>query len=310
MRRRLLLVTILTLTAWTATAAPDQPAHPTPLPPWAERVRAALARDGTMMPGEVFRIAVARSDLKVTRDRVPLSPRFAYTSWTSIMPVGKHGEVMVMGDLVLTPAEVDPVLRALLKGKMRVTALHNHLKGETPRLMFLHYDGKGSAPELAATIREALALTASPHYETSQELVSEIEAPAPDLVAAFEQVQQALGRDGKIAGKVLQLSFPRLEPVRCENVELPPSMGTATQLNFQPVGSQLAATGDFVLTDDELQPVLQALASGGISIEAIHNHMTHEKPTLKFVHFYAQGSVQTLTTTLRAALDQVAVKRS
>ena len=279
------------------------------LPSWAASVRAILAREGTLQAGDVFRVAVARSDLKVVREGVALEPRFAYTSWTAVMPMGKGGEVMVMGDLVLTPKEVDPVMRRLLKGGMRVTALHNHLKGETPRVMFLHYDGKGLVSSLAVTIKEALALTSSPRYEPPQELVQDMETTPPDLMAAYEQVQKILGREGKTVRKVLQVSFPRAEPVRCEDMDLPPAMGTSTQINFQPAGAGLAATGDFVLTDDELQPLLQTLALGGISVEAIHNHMTHEKPPLKFVHFFAQGPGETVAAALRAALDQTAIKR-
>jgi uncharacterized protein DUF1259 len=290
---------------------PNPPASqaPQPLPSWAASVRAILSREGTMQPGDVFRVAVARSDLRVIREGLVLEPRFAYTSWTAVMPMGKSGEVMAMGDLVLTTAEVDPVMRRLLKGGMRVTALHNHLKGENPRLMFLHYDGKGLPSSLAVTIKEALALTSSPHYEPPQELVQDMEAMPPELTAAYEQVQKTLGREGKIFRKVLQVSFPRVESIRCDNMELPPAMGTATQFNFQPAGTGLAATGDFVLTDDELQPVLQTLALGGIAVEAIHSHMTHEKPTLKFVHFFAQGPAESVATALRAALDQTAVKR-
>jgi len=284
-----------------------KPPEATPqLPTWAKSVRDILSREGTMQPGDVFRVAVARSDLTVVRDEVTLEPRFAYTSWIAVMPMGKEGEVMVMGDMVLTTKEVDPVMRRLLKGGLRVTALHNHLNGENPRLMYLHYDGMGQVSPLAETIKEALALTSAPRSEPSQ---GPKEATPPELMAAFEQVQKILGREGKIARKVLQVSFPRADPIQCEGMDLPPAMGTATQINFQPAGAGLAATGDFVVTDDELQPLLQALARGGISVEAIHSHMTHEKPTLKFVHFFAQGPAETVAKALRTALDQTAVKR-
>ena len=291
------------------TANPPTPETPPKLPPWAASVRAILSREGTMQPGDVFRVAVARSDLSVVREGVTLEPRFAYTSWTAVMPMGKGGEVMMMGDLVLTTKEVDPVIRQLLKGGLRVTALHNHLNGESPRLMYLHYEGEGPVSSLAVTIKQALALTASPRYEPSQELVQDMEAAPPALMAAYEQVQKTLGREGKIVRKVLQVSFPRVEPIRCRGMDLPPAMGTATQINFQPAGAGLAATGDFVLTDDELQPLLQALALGGVSVEAIHSHMTHEKPTLKFVHFFAQGPAETVAAALRAGLDQTAIQR-
>ena len=293
----------------TSTANPPTTEAPPKLPSWAETIQTVLSREGTMQPGEVFRLAVPRSDLSVVREGVALEPRFAYTSWTAVMPMGKEGEVMVMGDMVLTSKEVDPVMRRLLKGGMQVTALHNHLNGENPRLMYLHYGGEGPVSALAVTIKETLALTSSPRYQPSKGLVQGMEATPPELIAAYEEVQKILGREGKIAGKVLQVSFPRVEPIQCEGMDLPPAMGTATQINFQPAGAGLAATGDFVLTDDELQPLLQALARGGISVEAIHSHMTHEKPTLKFVHFFAQGPAETVAKVLRTALDQTAVKR-
>jgi hypothetical protein len=92
---------------------------------------------------------------------------------------------------------------------------------------------------------------------------------------------------------------------------MPPAMGLATAINFQPLGGNRAAiTGDFVMIASEVDAVQRALRAGGISITALHSHLTDEQPRLLFMHFWAVGDATTLARGLRSALDQMAVKRS
>jgi hypothetical protein len=88
-------------------------------------------------------------------------------------------------------------------------------------------------------------------------------------------------------------------------VDIPPSMGVAMPLNFQPSGNGKAAmTGDFILAAEEVNPVIRALRNNGINVTAIHNHMLTEEPRLFFLHFWADDDAIKLASGLRAALDK------
>lgn len=293
---------------WISGAALSAPDDAGKFPYWASILDQVLARPGTLHPDGVYRVGISRSDLRVSRKGVPIERPMALTCWEAYRRIGKTDELMVMGDLVLLPSEVSLVVKKLLESGLQVTALHNHLVGEEPRLMYLHYEGRGSARVLASRLREALALTAIPRYQSATDLI-EAREPNEKTMNAYRQIEQILGQEGRLVEKVLQVSFPRAEPVKCGKIEVPPSMGTAIALHFQPSPAGVAATGDFVLTDDEVMPVLQALRLGNIDVEAIHSHMLHETPTLKFVHFWAEGPAEKVAVALRAALDQVAIKR-
>jgi len=110
---------------------------------------------------------------------------------------------------------------------------------------------------------------------------------------------------------VYQESVPRADHIMEHGTEIPPSMGVATAINFQPTGSGKAAiTGDFVMTAPEVNIVIRELTSHGIAVGALHSHMLDETPRLFFMHFWAIDDVSALATGLRAALDAMNVKRA
>jgi hypothetical protein len=267
---------------------------------WAALDR-AIGRPGKAQPGEVEKYSFPRSDLKVTVGDVTVKPALALGSWVAFKRTGSGGEAMAMGDLVLTEAEVPGVLAKLQAGGIQQTALHNHLQHESPRVMYLHVEGRGDPVKLGETIRSALATTATP-------------PPSPPAAgAAFEldtaALGQALQRHGSVTGGVYQVSVPRAAPVQAEGGEIPPAMGVATAINFQPTGGGKAAiTGDFVLTADEVNPVLRTLRERSIAVTALHSHMLSEEPRLLFMHFWANDDALRLARGLRAALDQTRSK--
>lgn len=266
------------------------------------RVDQALGRTGTTQPDGVRRYAFPRSDLKVTLDGVGVKPALALGSWIAFMPAGD--QAMVMGDVVLTHDEVNPVLSQLLAGGLTVTALHNHLLRSAPATMYMHVSGHGDPKKLAATLRSALARTGTP-------MTPPLKAPEAKLDLDTATLDQIMGASGKVNGAVYQFSFPRAEQVSGGNMPAPASMGTATAINFQPTGGGKAAiTGDFVLTAAEVDPVLRALRSNGIEVTALHNHMLDDSPRLFFMHFWANDDARKLARGLRAALDSTAVRRT
>jgi hypothetical protein len=267
-------------------------------------VEQALGRAGTLLPGDVYKVSFPRSDLTVTLDGVTIKPALAFGSWAAFKEIG-GGHAMAMGDLVLLESEVTPVMDALQKGGIEQSALHNHLIGESPHVMYMHFDGHGDAAALARTLHDALALTKTPMGATGPPPLT---PPAIDLPTA--DLDRIIGRPGKIAGGTYQFAVPRAEKIMEHGAEVPPSMGMAIPLNFQPTGNGHAAiTGDFVLIATEVNPVIRILRKGGIAVTAIHSHMLEENPRLFFMHFWANDDATKLATTLRTALAAMNVKK-
>jgi hypothetical protein len=264
-------------------------------------VAEALGRAGAVQAGDVYKVGFPRSDLAVTLDGVSIKPALALGSWIAFKESG-GGKAMTMGDLVLLPAEVNPVIAELQKGGIEQSALHNHLIDETPRVMYMHFSGHGDAVALARTLHTALSLTATPMGPASPPSTAPLDLPVGDL-------DRIIGHPGKANGGVDQFSVPRAERITEHGMEIPPSMGTATAVNFQPLGEGRAAiTGDFVMIASEVNPVIRALQKGGVRVTAIHSHMLEEQPRLFFMHFWAAGDAIKLATTVRSALDQMHTK--
>lgn len=275
--------------------------------PWETAIATALGKQGAEMPGGVYRIGLPRSDLNVTIDGVTLKPSLALGSWVAFMREGKSGEVMLMGDLVLTDPEVNPVMKRLVEGGIQITALHNHLLNSTPHTMYMHIAGHGDAAKLASTVHAALLLSKTPFPAAN---ASTPAAAATSLDLDTAAIDQALGHKGKIDGGVYKVSVSRADTPREGGMVIPDAMGTGIGINFQPTGNGRAAiAGDLVLTASEVNPVLRALRANGIEVEALHNHMLDDEPRLFFMHFWANDNAVKLARGLRAALDKMNVRR-
>jgi Domain of Unknown Function (DUF1259) len=267
----------------------------------------ALGKPGTVQADGVYKIGLPRTDLHVKVGDVEVKPTLALGSWVAFRKM--VAETMVMGDLVLTEDEVAPVMGALQDGKIEITALHNHLLNETPRVMYMHVSGQGDALKLAQALHTALALTKTPLVGASGP------APAEQIDLDINQLDQILGHAGKANGGVYQFAVPRSEKIAEGEISrgaepIPASMGLATALNFQPTGAGRAAiTGDFVLLSSEVNPVIATLRANGISVTAIHSHMLDDSPHLFFMHFWANDDSLKLAHGLRAALDKTNSQR-
>jgi hypothetical protein len=255
----------------------------------------AIGREGTAQ-GEVYRVSFPRTDLTVTLGGVTIKPGLALGGWIAFKKAG--ADAIAHGDLVLLQDEINPVISKLQDGGIEITALHNHLINESPHVMYLHVWGQGNEVELARKIGAAVALTKIPAPAPPPTA----QAAAPDFDA--DAIQKALGRTGTVTNGVLAVSFPRPEKITMMGMELPPSMGMATAMSFQSAGNgRVAATGDFVMIGDEVNPVARALRQHGIMIAALHNHMIHGTPELYFMHFWAVDTADRVAAGLRAAVD-------
>jgi biotin operon repressor len=207
------------------------------------------------------------------------------------------------GDLVLVEDEVAPVMAKLQAGGIDISALHNHVLHESPRVMYMHIAGHGNAVKLAQAIHDALTETGTP-AETP------VTSTSQKIDLDTDKIDQALGRKGKDNGGIYQFAVPRAETIRDHGMETPASMGTSTAINFQPTGDGKAAiTGDFVLLGTEVNPVISALRENGIQVTALHSHMLSEEPRLFFMHFWANDDAVKLAQGLEAALDKTNSKK-
>jgi hypothetical protein len=271
-------------------------------PDWS-KVDQALGRKGAAQAGGIHRYGIPRSDLKVTVDGVAIKPSFALGGWVAFEPMTSGA--MLMGDLVLTDAEINPVMKKLLDEGLEVTAIHNHLLRTSVPVFYMHVGGHGDAAKLAESLHAALALSKTPLSSAP----AATPPPAIDLDTAA--LDKTLGAKGNNSGGVYQFGIPRAENITEGGMAVPAPMGTGTAINFQPTGGGKAAiTGDFVLLASEVQPVLKALRERGIEVTALHSHMVGENPRLYFMHFWANDDAQKLAAGLRAALDLANLKRS
>ena len=287
MKRQLVFLTLAAALASQADAATN----------W-KGVDEALGRAGIVQAGDVHRYGFPRSDLAVTLDGVRIKPALALGSWLAFRDIGDRGEVM--GDLVLTQQEVNPVLSRLIEGGLTITALHNHLLRSTPDTMYMHVHGTGDPVKLAAALRRALAVSRTPTGPPAAAATSGV------IALDTRALDAAMRGRGKIAGGTYQFSFPRAEQVTENGMPLPVSFGLATAINFQPTAKGRAvATGDFVLIASEVTAVITELRRHGIEVTALHNHLTGEQPRLFFMHFWGNADADALAHDLRAALDRM-----
>ncbi len=265
-----------------------------------DKVGKALGKSGMLQKGGVYRVGFPRTDLHVNLDGVALRPGFALGGWVGFMPMGH--QAMAMGDLVLTQAEIAPVMRKLSDSGIDITAVHNHLLRAEPATLYMHIQGQGDPVKLASAIHDGLAQSKTPF------------SPPPGTATPnsldMQGIDRIMGYHGQDAGGIYQFSVPRAKPVTMHGMALPPPMGTAIGINFQQTAKDAAAiTGDFVLTAGEVNPVIKAFKEGGIEVTALHSHMLDEQPRVFFMHFWAHDDSLKLARGLRAAIDKVDVQK-
>ena len=272
-----------------------------------QKVDDAMGRKPAVVSGDVHRYGYPRSDLSVTLDGVSIKPALALGGWVAFKGMSSGNQAMVMGDLVLLETEIKPVMTKIVEGGLDITAVHNHLLRANPATFYMHVGGHGDPAKMAVAIRTALSESKTPLAPPTPPAA----APAIDLDTV--QLDQIIGGKGQANGGVYQFAVVRRDAVTENAMTLAPArpLGLATGIGFQPTGNGKAAiTGDFVLTADEVNPVIRALRDNGIEVTALHSHMLDEQPRLYFMHFWANDDAIKLGKGLRAALDKMANAKS
>jgi len=294
MKRNLTLLTLVTAVAFPTLATTAEI-------DW-KKVDAALGKTAAVS-GEVHRYGIPRSDLHVTLDGVAIKPALALGGWVAFAPM--HGEAMVMGDLVLLESEITPVMTKLLDGGLDITAVHNHILRASPATFYMHVGGHGDPEKMAAVIRSALSGSSTPFDAPA---TTAGPAPAVDLDTA--KLDEIMGVKGTASGGVYQFAVPRREPAMESGMQVNTPLGGANAINFQPTGNGKAAiTGDFLVTGNEVNPLIRALRAGDIEVTAIHSHMLDEQPRMFFIHFWANDDAVKLARGIRTALETTAIAK-
>jgi Domain of Unknown Function (DUF1259) len=266
-----------------------------------KKVDAALGKTAAVS-GEVHRYGLPRSDLHVTLDGISVKPALALGGWVAFAPM--HGEAMVMGDLVLLETEISPVMSKLLDSGLDITAVHNHILRASPATFYMHVAGHGDPEKMAASIRAALSSGSKTPFDPPATTAG----PAPTVDLDTAKLDEAMGAKGTANGGVYQFGIPRRDPVTESGMPVSAALGGANAINFQPTGNGNAAiTGDFLVTGDEVNPLIRALRAGDIEVTAIHSHMLDEQPRMFFIHFWANDNALKLARNVRVSLDKTAV---
>ena len=242
-----------------------------------------------------YRVAFPRTDISLKIDGDPVEAGLAYTSWIAYRPLGENTQIM--GDMVLLDTEIPKVVPYLKENVIAITADHNHLLREQPRLIYMHIAGNGDALKLSKIMKGAYALTATPLTETPDKNENKGMDWAP--------VKKVLGENGKESGNLLKYGFPRNGAIAMNGETMPPTFGIATAVGFQAINKDEAViTGDFVMRAEEVNAVIAELAKNNIEVAALHNHMLFEEPRLFYMHFWAKGHPEELAKGFKAALDR------
>jgi hypothetical protein len=266
----------------------------------AAKIDQALGRPGQKI-GEVYKFGFPRTDLHVSVHGLAIKPGLALGSWAAF--TGTDDNAMVMGDLVLLEDELNPVIEKLRSAGFDISAVHNHLIGETPHVLYVHYMGHGAASQLATSLRAALAVSKTP-LEKPAAAAEEVAPPA-----WVKSVEDSVGRKGTFKGGVLSFGVPRADSITVGGMTIAPAAGVAEAINFQAADSgNVATTGDFVLTAEEVNPVISELQAHHILVTALHSHMLTEQPRLFFMHFWGDGPTQSVAEGIKAALGKVHTK--
>ncbi len=264
------------------------------------KIDQALGRSGPKIGG-VYKVGFARTDLHVSVHGLAIRPGLALGSCAAF--TGMDDNAMVMGDLVLLQDKLNPVMEKLRSANVEISAVHNHLIDETPRIVYAHYMGHATASQLATALRAALAVSKTPLERPA------IAAEEPTPPAWVKTVEDSIGRKGTFYGGVLSYGLPRPGSVTLGGITIAPAAGVAEAINFQAADSgNLASTGDFVLTADEVNPVISALEAHHISVTALHSYVLTEEPRLFFMHFWADGPAQSVAEGMMAALEIIHTK--
>jgi Domain of Unknown Function (DUF1259) len=267
-----------------------------------QQVLTALGKQGDFKD-KVLKVNIPRNDLSVTVANVKTPTPFGFGGWVA-MTKGTGGMDVMMGDLVLTQDEVNPVMSALLDNGLEATAIHNHFFWEEPRIFYMHVHGHGKPADLARKLKPALDLIGKGASRPAAAPTAPAAAATPTIDTA--KLAQIVGTQGEQTGAVYKITIGR-DDVKLTEMGAPINarMGFNTWAAFVGTNEKAAVAGDVAMLATEVQPVLKALRKNGIDVVAMHHHMLDTRPTIYFLHYWGTGPADQLATAFKAALGEL-----
>ena len=264
-------------------------------------VLTSLGKTGDFKDG-VLKVNIPRNDLRVTIGRRSAPTPFGFGGWIALTK-GEGGADVLMGDLVLTEDEVNPVMSAVLQNGLNVTALHNHFFWEQPRIFYMHVHGMGSAAELTRQVKPAIDLI---DQAMKRAPASTTAAVAPAAAIDGAALAKVIGQQGEQSGAVYKITIGRPDiNLREHGALINARMGLNTWAAFAGTDADAMVAGDVAMLEHEVTPVLKALRGNGIDVVAIHHHMTRTQPIVIFLHYFGTGPAAKLAQGVRAAVDEL-----
>jgi len=294
LRRAAMCMTVTAGLLWAGIATAQE------MPSEYNTVLTGLGKTGDFKDG-VLKVNIPRNDVRVTIAQRPAPTPFGFGGWIALTK-GSDGAEVLMGDLVLTEDEVNPVMSAVLNNGLDVTALHNHFFWEQPRIFYMHVHGMGSAAELTRRVKPAIDLIdqAAKGAQTSAPAATPTSSGTLDSAA----LAKIIGHQGEQSGPVYKITIGRPDlSVREHGAAINARMGLNTWAAFAGTDADAMVAGDVAMLDHEVTPVLKALRANGLNVVAIHHHMTDVQPVVIFLHYYGTGSAAKLAQGVRAAVD-------
>jgi hypothetical protein len=285
--------------------SPASSTQPSPAAPIDANAVASATGGKPEVSEGVAKVSFPRDDVKVEVDKWAMPPFMGLTSWAAFTPAQKAGvEAMVMGDLVLFEDEVSDAMSAALFNGLEVTAIHNHFFFDSPKVFFMHIGGEGKVSELGKGVRMALDAAKAVRQKAPQPS-DHFEGPAIPTPSAIDgsKVEAALGVKGTAKDGMFKVVIGRAASTASCGCQIGKAMGVNTWAAFAGTNENAVVDGDFAVTEGELQPVLRALRKEGVHVVAIHHHMVGENPRILFLHYWGRGTVESLSKTLKTALD-------
>ena len=267
-----------------------------------QQVLTTLGKQGDYK-ANVLKVNIPRNDLSVTVANVKTPTPFGFGGWVA-MTKGTGGMDVMMGDLVLTQDEVNPVMSALLDNGLEATALHNHFFWDEPRMFYMHVHGHGKPMDLARKVKPALDLIG----KGTKPPAPAAAAPAGSATATIDtaKIAQIVGQQGEQTGAVYKITVGR-DDLKVMEMGAPINarMGLNTWAAFVGTNEKAAVAGDVAMVASEVTPVLKVLRKNGIDVVAIHHHMIDTRPTIYFLHYWGTGPADKLAASFKAALSEL-----
>jgi hypothetical protein len=283
---------------------PSLPVASQAVPEPYQAVLTTLGKSGDFKDG-VLKVNIPRNDISVTIAGRAAPTPFGFGGWVAFTK-GDHDMDVMMGDLVLTEDEVNPVMSAVLASGLQVTALHNHFFWDQPRMYYMHVHGVGAVAALAKQLKPAVDLINGFAAKRPASPAAAAPAPAPAGLdtAALAKI---IGATGDQNGAVYKITIGRPDiPIREHGALINSRMGLNTWAAFVGTDADAMVAGDVAMLESEVTPVLAALRMNGLSVVAIHHHMTDTRPVVIFLHYFGTGPAPSLAKGVRAAVDLLA----